>query len=122
MTATGRRRCCSTFCSRSPSPMEADWSVALAADDPGITVPWSSSADDTRKCHFVDLRLGEHLIDEIEEARGRPALRSALLLLNSAESQLLTVKCDAWSSSVAEVGEPFDGYEMEAEPGETSFG
>jgi hypothetical protein len=102
--------------------MEADWSVALAADDPVIAVPWASSAGDTRKCHFVDLRLGEHLIDEIEEARSRPALRSALLLLNSAESQLLTVKCDAWSSSAAEGAEPFDGYEMEAEPGETSFG
>jgi hypothetical protein len=102
--------------------MEADWSVALAADDPVITVPWASSADDTRKCQFIDLRLGEHLIDEIEEARGRPALRSALLLLNSGESQLWTAKCDAWSSSAAEGDEPFDGYEMDAEPGETSFG
>jgi hypothetical protein len=102
--------------------MEADWSVALAADDPVIAVPWTSSAGDTHKCHFVDLRLGEHLIDEIEETRARPALRSALLLLNSAESQLWTAKCDAWSSSAAEGAEPFDGYEMDAEPGETSFG
>jgi hypothetical protein len=102
--------------------MEADWSVALAADDPVITVPWASSADDARKCRFLDLRLGEHLIDEIEEARSRPALRSALLVLNSGESPLWTAKCDAWSSSVAEGGEPFDGYEMDAEPGETSFG
>ncbi len=59
--------------------MEADWSVALAADDPVITVPWATSSDDPRKCRFVDLRLGGHLIDEIEEARSRPALRSALL-------------------------------------------
>jgi len=102
--------------------MEADWSVALAADDPVITVPWASSADDTRKCQFIDLRLGEHLIDEIEEARARPALRSALLLLNSAKSQLWTAKCDAWSSSAAEGGEPFDSYEMDGEPGETGFG
>jgi hypothetical protein len=102
--------------------MEADWSVALAADDPVITVPWASSADDTRKCQFVDLRLGEHLIDEIEEARTRPALRSALLLLNSGNSQLWTAKCDAWSSSAAEGAEPFDGYEMDAESGETGFG
>jgi hypothetical protein len=102
--------------------MEADWSVALAPDDPVITIPWASSAGDTRKCHFVDLRLGEHLIDEIEEARGRPALHSALLLLNRAESQLWTAKCDTWSSSAADGSEPFDGYEMDAEPGETSFG
>jgi hypothetical protein len=102
--------------------MEADWSVALAANDPVITVPWASSAEDTRKCQFVDLRLGEHLIDEIDEARARPALRSALLLLNSGKSQVWTAKCDAWSSSAAEGAEPFDGYEMDAEPGETSFG
>jgi hypothetical protein len=102
--------------------MEADWSVALVADDPVIAVPWASSAGDTRKCRFVDLRLGEYLIDEIEEARTRPALRSALLLLNSAESQLWTAKCDAWTSSAADGAEPFDGYEMDAEPGETSFG
>src|SRR5580704_6933482 len=101
--------------------MEADWSVALAADDPVIAVPWASSAGDTRKCHFVDLRLGEHLIDEIEEARSRPALRSALLLLNSGESQLWTAKCDAWSSSVSFVFKHKTAYEMEAEPGETSF-
>ncbi len=63
--------------------MEADWSVALAADDPVITVPWASSAADSCKCQFVDLRLGDYLIDEIEEARARPALRSALLVLNS---------------------------------------
>jgi hypothetical protein len=102
--------------------MEADWSVALAADDPVIAVPWASSAGDTRKCHFVDLRLGTHLIEEIEEARARPALRSALLLLNSAESQLWTAKCDAWSSSAVDGAEPFDAYEMDAEAGETSFG
>ena len=26
--------------------MEADWSVALAAGDPVITVPWAASGDD----------------------------------------------------------------------------
>ena len=72
--------------------MEADWSVALAADDPVITVPWAASGDDTRKCRFVDLRLGGHLIDEIEEARAKPALRSALLLLNAATSPLMDSK------------------------------
>ncbi len=31
------------------SLMEADWSVALAADDPVITVPWAAPGDDGRQ-------------------------------------------------------------------------
>jgi hypothetical protein len=103
--------------------MEADWSVALAADDPVITVPWAAPEGDGRGgCRFVDLRLGAHVIEEIEEARARPALRSALLLLNSVASPLWTVKCDAWTSSADEDAAPFDPYEMDATPGETAFG
>ncbi len=102
--------------------MEADWTVALAAADPVITVPWTASGDDMHQCRFVDLRQSAHLIDEIEEARSKPPLRSALLLLNAATSPLWTAKCDAWTSSVDEGGEPFDAYEMGAEPGETAFG
>jgi len=102
--------------------MEADWSVALAADDPVIIVPWAASEGDDRGCRFVDLRLGGHPIEEIEEARVRPALRSALLLLNSTPSPLWTAKCDAWTSSAEEGGDPFDPYEMDATPGETAFG
>jgi len=102
--------------------MEADWTVALAADDPVITVPWAASGDDLRKCRFVDLRLGQELIDEIEEARSKPPLRSALLLLNATSSPLWTAKCDAWTSSVEDGDEPFDPYEMAAESGEIVFG
>jgi hypothetical protein len=102
--------------------MEADWTVALAAGDPVITIPWAASEDDVGKCRFVDLRLGAHLIDEIEEARAKPPLRSALLLLNAATSPLWTAKCDAWASSVDEGAEPFDPYEMGAESGDTAFG
>jgi hypothetical protein len=102
--------------------MEADWTVELAAGDPVITVPWAASGDDIRQCRFVDLRLGPHLIDEIEEARSKPPLRSALLLLNAAPSPLWTAKCDAWTSSADEDAEPFDAYEMGAEPGEIAFG
>ena len=102
--------------------MEADWSVALAADDPVIIVPWAASGHDLCKCRFVDLRLDTHLIDEIEEARTRPALRSALLLLNGAESPLWTAKCDAWTGRAEEGVGPFDPYEMDAEPGDTAFG
>jgi hypothetical protein len=101
--------------------MEADWTVALAPGDPVITVPWAA-LDDGRTCKFVDLRLGAHLVNEIEEARSQPALRSALLLLNAATSPLWTAKCDAWTSSVDEGAEPFDPYEMNAEPGDVAFG
>jgi hypothetical protein len=100
--------------------MEADWSVELAADDPVITVPWADSG--AGKCKFVDLRLGSHLIDQIEEARTRPVLRSTLLLLNGVSSHLWTAKCDAWTSSADQGDVPFDPYEMDAEPGETAFG
>jgi hypothetical protein len=91
--------------------MEADWSVESTADDPVIVVPWAAASDDPRKCMFVDLRLGAHLIDKIEEARPVPALRAALLLLNSAASPLWTVKCDTWESDT-----PMDPYEMDAAP------
>jgi hypothetical protein len=102
--------------------MEADWTVALAAGDPVITVPWAASSDDIRKCRFVDLRQSTHLIDEIEEARAKPPLRSALLRLNAATSPLWTAKCDAWTSSVDEGAEPFDPYEMAVDPDEIAFG
>jgi hypothetical protein len=102
--------------------MEADWTVALAAGDPVITVPWTASGGHIPNCRFVDLRHGTHLIDEIEEARSKPPLRSALLLLNAANSPLWTAKCDAWTTSVDEGAEPFDPYEMGAESGDTAFG
>ena len=102
--------------------MEADWTVALASGDPVIAVPWAASGDNIHSSRFVDLRLGARLIDQIEEARSRPALRSALLLLNAATSPLWTAKCDAWTSSVDEGAEPFDAYEMDAEAGEIAFG
>jgi hypothetical protein len=101
--------------------MEADWSVALAVADPVITVPWAAGDDETN-CRFVDLRVEPHLIDEVEEAQGRPPLRSALLRLNGAASHLWTAKCDAWGSSPEQGDAPFDPYEMDAEPGETAFG
>jgi hypothetical protein len=102
--------------------MEADWSVALTADDPVISVPWAASVEDARKCKFLDLRRDPTLVDEIEEARSRPALRAALLLLNDDASSLWTAKCDTWASSVDEGAGPYDPFEMNAEPGETLFG
>jgi hypothetical protein len=102
--------------------MEADWTVALAPGDPIVAVPWAGPEDKIRSFKFVDLRLGAHQVDEIEEARSTPALRSALLVLNADTSPLWTAKCDAWTSSVDEGAEPFDPYEMDADPGEVAFG
>jgi hypothetical protein len=102
--------------------MEADWSVALAAGDPVITVPWAAPDDDVNQCRFVDLRRSLHWIDQIEEARAKPRLRSALLLLNEAASQFWTAKCDTWNRSAVGGDEAFDPYEMDAEPQETAFG
>jgi hypothetical protein len=102
--------------------MEADWSAELAATDPVITVPWAASGDDEAQCRFFDLRQYPNLVAEIEEAQGNLALRSALLLLNGSTSHLWTAKCDAWSSSPEHDDDPFDPYEMDAEPGETAFG
>lgn len=102
--------------------MEADWSVELAATDPLIIVPWAASGDDEAQCRFVDLRQYPQLVMDIEEAQGSVALRTALLLLNGSTSHLWTAKCDAWSSSPEQDDDPFDPYEMDAEPGETAFG
>ena len=102
--------------------MEADWSVTLAADDPMIIVPWAAPAEDAHRCQFLDLRRDPALIDEIEEARSHPLLRAALMLLNAPWSPLWTAKCDVWRSSVNEGAEPYDPYEMGADPGDTAFG
>ena len=102
--------------------MEADWSVELAATDPVIAVPWAACGDDEAQCRFVDLRLYPHSVAEIEEAQGSVAFRSALLLLNGVTSHLWTAKCDVWNRRPEDGDEPFDHYEMDAEPGETAFG
>jgi hypothetical protein len=102
--------------------MEADWSVALGADDPVIRVPWAASEAGGAERRFVDLRTNRRLINEIEEARTSPLLRFALLQLNAAASPLWTAKCDAWNSSAEEGDEAFDPREMDAAPEETAFG
>jgi hypothetical protein len=97
--------------------MEADWSVELAADDPVIVAPWEAGGG----CRFIDLRRNRAAIDEIEEARREPALRSALVALNGPGSRLWTAKCGLWR------GEPEAGHlledprEMEAQGDEARF-
>ena len=102
--------------------MEADWAVALAADDPVIVVPWAALPEDAKSCRFVDLRTDLSGVDDIEEARATPALRAALVLLNERSSQFWTAKCDVWITGEGEGADPIDGYEMDAEAADTAFG
>lgn len=67
--------------------MEADWSVEVGPGLPCIECKWDG---------FVDLRNFPSMTERLEEAVQHPALRVALLGLNSASSSLFTTKCDAW--------------------------
>ena len=95
--------------------MEADWSVELAAVDPVIVVPWHAP---DASLEFIDLRRTPKRIDEIEEACRELALRSALLALNRAPSQLVTVKCDLWKSGPED---EIDPREMDARAEDAKF-
>ena len=90
--------------------MEADWDVEIGADAPSIAVPWEG---------FVDLRIdpvaAAHLISE---AANYPALRHALVTLNSAESRVFTSKCDVWRLKSEEI----DPDEFGARRENASFG
>ncbi|HEV2273415.1 MAG TPA: hypothetical protein VGR96_04580 [Acidobacteriaceae bacterium] len=115
--------------------MEADWSVELGAEDPVIVVPWQGVEEASRLpmespagtgVRFVDLREDPEAIEQIEEARREPSLRSALLALNEAGSPLWTAKCGLWTRSHQEgieagLDAAVDFREMEAEPEEASF-
>ena len=74
--------------------MEADWSVEIGPGLPVIDVAWNG---------FIDLQSSPERTDEIEEARQHPAVREALLVLNSARSPLFTTKCDCWALSESEI-------------------
>jgi hypothetical protein len=96
--------------------MEADWAVAMGADDPIVVVPWAASAEEGN-CRFIDLRGNPHLVDSIAETRASAPLRDALLLLNSPGSPVWTAKCDLWRTD----DESRDPWEMDAEPRDTAF-
>jgi hypothetical protein len=74
--------------------MESDWTVACAADDPFVVVPWSNADTSLR---YIDLRVDPQAIGEIEEARKFPAIAAALRCWNSAGAAMFTVKCDVWN-------------------------
>jgi hypothetical protein len=67
--------------------MEADWEIEIGADAPVIDAHWSG---------FVDLRAVPGKAFELPECFGLRGLGTALVRLNTSESQVWTAKCDTW--------------------------
>jgi hypothetical protein len=74
--------------------MDSDWTVACAADDPEIVIPWAGKDASLR---FVDLRRSPESIQEIPEAAEYPCIAAALQRWNAPDTALFTAKCDVWS-------------------------
>lgn len=74
--------------------MHSDWTVACAADDPEVVVPWAGKDPSLR---YVDLRRAPEAIKEIPEAAKYPCVAAALLRWNQPDTLLFTAKCDVWS-------------------------
>jgi hypothetical protein len=90
--------------------MEADWSVEIGPDLPIIDASWEG---------FIDLRHSLSAIDSIPEAAQHPALRNALLALNTDNSPVFTTKCDTWTLAKDEI-DP-DEFEARIENAQTGF-
>ncbi|HET6936463.1 MAG TPA: hypothetical protein VFI72_16595 [Candidatus Angelobacter sp.] len=74
--------------------MLVDYSVELGRDDPIMEFPWSSSDG---QLLYYDLKSDPSLIASIPEAKPFPDFQAFLLRVN-ATAQLLTSKCDVWST------------------------
>jgi hypothetical protein len=74
--------------------MESDWTVACAADDPEVVIPWAGKDPSLR---FVDLRQSPEAILQIAEAAEYPCVAAALRRWNQPDTSLFTAKCDVWS-------------------------
>src|ERR1035437_8837147 len=74
--------------------MHSDWTVACAADDAEIVIPWAGKDPSLR---YVDLRRSPEAIKEIPEAVENPCVAAALQRWNQPDPLLFTAKCDVWS-------------------------
>src|SRR5487761_1551469 len=74
--------------------MQSDWTVACAADDPEVVIPWAGKDPSLR---FVDLRQAPDAIREIPEAAEYPRVAAALRRWNQPDTSLFTAKCDVWN-------------------------
>lgn len=93
--------------------MEADWSVEIGASLPSIDLPWDG---------FVDPRRTPSALHSIVETAGHPALREAILRLNSQPSPVFTIKCDLWKLTAAEIDpDEFGALHDDAHEGFASY-
>jgi hypothetical protein len=74
--------------------MLVDYSVELGPEDPVMEFPWSSSDG---QLLYYDLKSDPSLIARIAEAKPFPEFQAFLSRVN-ATAQLLTSKCDVWST------------------------
>ncbi|MGC1871878.1 MAG: hypothetical protein WA700_13045 [Acidobacteriaceae bacterium] len=74
--------------------MQSDWTVACAADDPEVVIPWAGKNPSLR---FIDLRQSPEALGEIREAAEFPCVAEALRRWNQPDTALFTAKCDVWS-------------------------
>ncbi len=74
--------------------MESDWTVACAADDQEVVIPWAGKDGSLR---YLDLRSAPDSIQEIPEAAEYPCVAAALRRWNQPDTSLFTAKCDVWS-------------------------
>lgn len=93
--------------------MEADWSVEIGADSVCIDGSWKG---------FIDLRRSADAVKSVIEAAAHPALRDALLALNSDKSRVFTTKCDTWSLAEQEIdADEFNARKADARAGFASY-
>jgi hypothetical protein len=83
--------------------VEVDWSAEIGTGLPIIEVDWPG---------FVDLRGHAEAVDSIAEACAEPALLSALIALNRAESPAFTCKCEVWQLEPTEIDPDEFGCEL----------
>ncbi|MHB1745108.1 MAG: hypothetical protein ACYCRE_10120 [Acidobacteriaceae bacterium] len=74
--------------------MQCDWTVACAADDPEVVVPWAGKDPSLR---YIDLRSAPEAMKEILEAAEYRCVAAALQRWNQPDTFLFTAKCDVWS-------------------------
>ena len=74
--------------------MQSDWTVACAANDPEIVIPWAGKDPALR---FIDLRRSPEALHEIPEAAEYACVAAALQRWNQPDTSLFTAKCDVWS-------------------------
>jgi hypothetical protein len=99
--------------------MEVDWAAEVGPDLPSIDVPWEG---------FIDLRQAtqtgaeQSVSQGVEEAAAHPALRDALVALNSHASPVFTSKCDAWTMPGSEIDrDEFSALAADAQGGFASY-